>query len=344
MKRIKYYDFLRVVCFLFIIFYHMTIQLVINGIYSVEEVGSFYCNSNMHIAKLAVAVFFMLSGAGLTIGAEKGFELGKFYKKRFIRLLIPFYVTTLLYQAVYYAVYRTFRVNGDAPVWRIVFTVLGMDEWVSMHGIQTFSTGIGEWFLGLLILLYLVFPLFRYCMQKAPKLFFVFMTCVYMVVVYHYEADVPPIHMSAVAKGYEFVIGMYLGKYFQKFPDKYCLFSVPVTVFFFACDRTLPINEAVKITVFAVAFFVSFSYLEPLLERRECRLVSFVSGISYELFLVHHMIIYMVTPRLAIYVAGIKRVTALYLLEGALMLFFALIVKFCSDFFIKKIHTKVKIN
>lgn len=57
MKRIKYYDLLRVVCFCFIIFYHMMVQLTINGIYPNEKISTFYSNVNMHIATLAVAVF-----------------------------------------------------------------------------------------------------------------------------------------------------------------------------------------------------------------------------------------------------------------------------------------------
>ena len=348
--RIRYYDLLRVVCFLFILFYHMTVQLGLNGIYSVEEVGSFYSNSNMHIATLAVAVFFMLSGAGLSVAAAREFDILKFYRRRFVRLLIPFYVADVVYQIVYRLVNGSFRVNEEAPLWRILFTVLGMDEWISMHGIATFATGIGEWFLGLLLLFYLLFPLFRWCMQKFPVVFFVIVTGIYLLFAYQYQAgnlsDIlpgnPPIHMCAVPKAYEFIIGMYFGKYFRRFPKYGVFLSVPVTVFFFLFPNPVPVNTAMKITILAVSFFASFSYLEPLLQKAGQSLIwrgiALASGISYEIFLVHHMIIYMVTPRLAIYVAGIKRVLALYALEGLLMLVFAVIVKLCSDFLIAKIR------
>jgi len=37
-------------------------------------------------------VFFMLSGASLSYTAKENFSLAKYYKKRFLRILIPFYI------------------------------------------------------------------------------------------------------------------------------------------------------------------------------------------------------------------------------------------------------------
>ena len=171
MKRIKYFDLLRIVCFSFIIFYHMMVQLQINGIYPSEKVSPYFSNANMHIATLAVAVFFMLSGAGLAYTTKENFELKKFYQKRFIRLLIPFYIVIVIYAIVLAIIDPYFKVNHlvGVPKWRIIFTVLGIDEWVSMHNIATFSLGIGEWFLGALIILYVLFPVFRFLMLKMVK-------------------------------------------------------------------------------------------------------------------------------------------------------------------------------
>lgn len=152
MKRIRYFDLLRCTCFCFIIFYHLLFQLYLSGICPVERLNPLFSNSNMHLATLGVAVFFMLSGASLSYTAKENFSLAKYYKKRFLRILIPFYILYIVY--FLFLLFQSHSVHNifpeGIPAWRIVFTFLGMDSWVSMHGISTFSLTIGEWFLGCL--------------------------------------------------------------------------------------------------------------------------------------------------------------------------------------------------
>ena len=66
-KRIRYYDLLRILCTAFIIYYHMMIELIIEDIYPSEQISPLFSTPNISIATLGVAVFFILSGAGLII-------------------------------------------------------------------------------------------------------------------------------------------------------------------------------------------------------------------------------------------------------------------------------------
>ena len=154
MKRIRYFDLLRCISFCFIIFYHMISQLYFSRLFPLDKVLPFYENDNMNIAMLGVAVFFILSGAGLAYSTGENFDIRRFYKKRFIRILIPFYITYISY--FIYKVITTGSFTSFFPpetsAWKIIFTFFGMDEWISQHGIHTFSLGIGEWFLGALII------------------------------------------------------------------------------------------------------------------------------------------------------------------------------------------------
>jgi len=100
MKRIKHFDVVRVICFILIIYYHMIAQLPANGICTYVDIWPFVANANMQMGTFAVAVFFMISGASLIYTTKDKFQLGKFYLKRYIRLLIPFYVVTFLYYIV----------------------------------------------------------------------------------------------------------------------------------------------------------------------------------------------------------------------------------------------------
>lgn len=336
MKRVKYYDLLRVVCFCFIILYHMLIQLYLSGICTNEQVSVYFSNSNMHIATLAVAVFFMLSGAGLACSTKKEINIKQFYKKRFLRLLIPFYIVSVLYFIC--RVIKAKSLLGAIPVgvpkWRIIFTFLGMDEWINMHGIPTFTQGIGEWFLGALVVLYLLFPLFRYLMLKHKKLFLTAATCIYIVVIYNYSSAVP-MHMSIILKGYEFIIGMYFGMYMTRPKTKWMVLTVPVVAFFFTCPKALGFNTALMITVLAVAFFVSFSYFEPILDKYKVTLFDRLGKYSYELFLVHHAVIYAVTPVACRYINGKWSILLLFVIQLIIMVPCTLVVKFASDRIIK---------
>ena len=57
-----------------IIYFHMLKELQALEIYSAEAIHHFYKNPNANIAKLAVAVLFMLSGAGLALGTQTSLD------------------------------------------------------------------------------------------------------------------------------------------------------------------------------------------------------------------------------------------------------------------------------
>ena len=103
-------------------------------------------------------------------------------------------------------------------------------------------------FLGCLILLYLIFPLLRFFMIKSEKFFFIIATGIYLIVLFHYDFSVP-IHMNFFLKGYEFVIGMMIGYYHEKFNPKWIFLSLPVVIFFVLCPFALPISTGLKITI-----------------------------------------------------------------------------------------------
>lgn len=343
MKKIRYYDLLRIISFCFIIFYHMMIQLQISGIYPPEKVSRFFMNDNMHIATLAVAVFFMLSGACLAYTTKDNFSIKEFYKKRFLKTLIPFYMVSLAYY-VFKAISYHSLVNMYAnkiPAWRIIYTLLGLDGWIDMHYIPTFTLGVGEWFLGALLILYLVFPLLRYLMTKYKVLFLCIATCIYIYVAYNYTSVVP-IHMNLILKGYEFILGMYLGSYLNSVHSKWMVLSVPVVVFFFTSNTALNCNTALKITILALAFFISFSYLENILCKWKLKGLDLLSGLSYELFLVHHIVIYEITPRTSEYVTSKLSVLVLFIVQLLLMVILALLLKWISSKLIQLILKKRK--
>lgn len=126
-------------------------------------IPSFYLGA--YLGDIGVSLFFMISGASLMISNEHT-ELGMFYKKRALSiypmLWIAFIATTAL----------TFILDGkiaDVPVWKLIFSFIGYDGYLSTLGLIHGSFYIiGEWFLGCIISIYIIWPLLRNGIQKAP--------------------------------------------------------------------------------------------------------------------------------------------------------------------------------
>jgi peptidoglycan/LPS O-acetylase OafA/YrhL len=319
------------------------IQLYINDLYGVEVLNPYFSNANMHIAKLAVAIFFMLSGAGLMLSTKENINYKQFYIKRFLRLMIPFYIVNILY-FIYRAIQAgsiSVLISGKAP-WKIILGILGIDEWLTLYNFSGFSQGIGEWFLGCLIILYVLFPLFRKCLLKNNLLFLTIVIAFYIFVIYNYNSSVA-MHQSIWIKGCEFIFGMYLGLFWEKIDKRWMVVTVPVVVFYFKSNTALTINTALSTTIFALAFFVSFSFLENVLQKSKYvyGIISFFSDCSYELFLIHHIVIYNLTPVAVPYIRTKMGVILLFIAELILMSVLTFVIKVISDWVIKFIRHRL---
>ena len=345
MKRIRYFDILRIISTAFVIWYHLIIQLAVDGIAPQSSLDPFYSNANMHLATLAVSVFFMLSGACQMVSSKNDLHPGNYYKKRFLTLLVPFYVTYLLY--LVFTAFRhpeTIAFFRTLPKKRILYTLLGMDEWISMHGTPTFSLHIGDWFLGCLMVLTILFPILRLLMLKAGHLLMAAATVCFVVLSMKYDAFCArfsitvPWNMSLLFKGYEFLLGMYLALELPKLPKPWRWAAAALVLLFFACPVAVPGKDVLKTTVFALCFFIAVSLAEPLLQKNSGQFLAKCSAFTYPLFLVHHIVIYEITPLAKPYLSGAKSTVLLFVLELAVMTALAFLVQFLSRTVTKKIR------
>ena len=343
MKRVRYFDLLRVICFCLVVLFHMMIQLNLDGMFAIEMIEPWFVNANIHIGILSVTLFFMLSGASLMISTKDHMDCRQFYIKRFLRLMFPFYFVNICWFII-----RAIRagsvfalIEGIAP-WKIILGVLGIDEWLTLYGVSGFSQGIGEWFLGCLIILYVLFPLFRKLRLKNKILFLVAAIAVYGVVVCGYSSSVP-VYQNILVKGCEFIFGMYLGMYWERLDRKVLVISLPVVIFYFTATVSIGIDIALNTTICALAFFVTVSFTEALLQKSVYfyKLIAFLSGCSYELFLVHHLVIYTLTPAAKPYMHNNTHVLILFVAELAVMGVLTLVVKYICDFCIKRIGRRM---
>ena len=337
MRKVRYFDVLRVFAFALIIYFHMLMELVEVNYFTLEGVGRAYCSPNLHISMLAVALFFMLSGACLYVSTDKDtFSAKEFYLKRFQRILIPYYIVYLMYLC-----FKLVTLGGFDGVftiyiapWRWVFTLLGLDEYVSMLGFPTFTLGIGEWFLGCLILVYAVFPLIRQLMRRFGSWFMVAATICYIIYVLNYPF-VHGIHTDFFAKLYEFLLGMYLARYLKPvkgLPAAVCLALVLAFIFW---PVSFPIALGFKITLLAAIIFVGTSFFEPYLQKTDMTAINAIVKYSFEIYLVHHAVIFAMTD----YAGAAGLITSPFAI--ACLTIAELIVIVLLAIFVKKLSTAI---
>ncbi len=104
-----------------------------------------------------VDVFMVLSGLGLYYSFTKTPNCKAFWKKRFIKILIPYVIVVLLYAFVYVGYFKN--------------ATLGSYLWA--YSLVSFFTdaSLSIWFISAILLLYLIFPLLYVLLDKKTTLF-----------------------------------------------------------------------------------------------------------------------------------------------------------------------------
>ena len=301
-KRYNFMSVLRVLSMLTIVFYHMLITLYIYGIRQIDSIRFFFENANMHIAKIGVCLFFMLSGCGLMLGSkDKKLDIKKFFIGRFKKILIPFYIVYVCYFVFLLftkeiSLYNTFGTKEIKP-YSFIFTLLGMDAYLENFKVPTCSLGIGEWFLGCLILIYILYPLLRMAMLKNKYVTMAVATLYYVLMNVFYSRipvfEGVPMYMNMAIKIYDFILGLFLAMVIEDIPKFALYISIVVNLFFVLCPVTLPGVDSYQIPIQCLSIFIIFSFLEKVFDKFSffMKVIGILAAFSYEYFLVHHIVI-----------------------------------------------------
>ncbi len=296
-------DVLRLLAMAGIVYYHMVVALYLKGIRQLESVSVLYENSNMHIAKVCVGLFFMMSGAGLMLSSKErsDFSLKEYYKSRFIKILIPFYVVYALYLVTFIALTgETLSSIYQRKVYPVcfIFTILGMDSYLSSYGVPTYALGIGEWFLGALVMMYIIFPFLRWALLKNKWITLGVSVAYYIVILLTYPymsyAATNPGFVNFTVKVFDFFMGMFLVTVLERIPKRsFMAVCGCIMLFFVFWPNRLPIDDSLMILIQIVSIFLIFNGLEGLFSKvpKVMKAVALLCSYTYVFFLVHHVII-----------------------------------------------------
>ncbi len=164
-ERIDSFDFMRSATAWIIVIYHFA--CICNTTPQYGNFPLFYTHANgVWGENTSVNIFFMLSGASLFYNypKQKFSDLKHYYFARFKGLFPMFYI---LWFFLYYQKATTagnLFYNGSPK--SMLLTLFGMDGYLSYRYPQNYYF-IGEWFLGALALLYLLYPLLTFCMEHC---------------------------------------------------------------------------------------------------------------------------------------------------------------------------------
>ena len=155
-ERIESFDFMRSVTAWIIVIYHFA--CICNTTPQYGNFPLFYTHANgVWGENTSVNIFFMLSGASLyyNYSSLKFSSLKTYYWGRFKGLFPMFYMLWffLFYQKAVTG--GTLFYNGSPKT--MLLTLCGMDGYLSYRYPQNYYF-IGEWFLGALVCLYLLYP------------------------------------------------------------------------------------------------------------------------------------------------------------------------------------------
>ena len=288
-QRLFYLDFVRAFATIVILLTHYNAIYLWAGIPEKAVITTRVCN--LYIGDFGVSLFLIISGAALMYVYEEQLDLKTFYKKRFLNIFPMFWIAYVI------AFLINFYINGnvgDAPKVNIIFSILGIDQYLSAFGVKTFSL-VGEWFLGFIMIVYILFPLLRKGVNDYRKITMVIVGVIYVCSVMFLDQS-----YIITMRLPEILFGMIFVKYIKRVNSYVASLALVVCVLNTVLKPQFNGNlqtTYVGICAFLILVFIA-QYINCKVIKNIC---SMICKYSYPCFIVHHRILLRVTSHFDIY-------------------------------------------
>lgn len=291
-ERILYLDVIRIVGFFVVTAYHFTMQVAGNGI-EAAYIDLYVGFNSFRWASIAVFCFFMVSGAALIYQYEDKLQLKEYYKKRFLGTFPLFW---LAYLFAFLERFYHEKSMPEAPKATFILSIIGMDGYLKEYGDNFYL--IGEWFLGAIIILYILFPLYRSIMCKNIYILpLVFLGAGMWVFFYNPFQIIP--EKNPIVYSMYFVLGMLLEMLRKRSGQKAALLGrriagavgAGVYVLVYMIERVHHfINPYCRTFILAMAFYLAaMEFSTWIKSERAQRMIAAIGRHSFAYFLIHHV-------------------------------------------------------
>ena len=200
-------DIIRALAFLMIFLFHF--NMMAQSLSIQTSFPLFVRTASQSHGELGVGLFLALSGIVLVNSFERsGQKLSTFYKKRFFAIFPLFY-------ACYFITYLWIDLpTGNLLSRHMIWTLFGFDGFLQIRGVTT-CYRVGEWYIGVILIYYVLFPFLYKLIKKAPLIFGACLLVFYAIFIPFYPFS---FHQGAsvLCRLPEFVLGIYFAMYMKK--------------------------------------------------------------------------------------------------------------------------------
>ena len=317
--RIFYLDLIRALATLLIVLTHFNFHLRDHGggyVLTFEPFG-------IYVGALGVSLFLIISGAALTLTYRRPINLKRFYWKRFLNIYPMFWTAWVLGTLYYFIIYNG-RPPNAAPARSFIFTLLGIDGLAVNFHFRTMYL-LGEWFLGFILLYYVVFPLLLWAIDRFPVITGVVLLAAYAATVVIMPRHFPDYRSAMIltTRLPELAFGSYFVRYVRRVHGATVIPAAAVLAVCAMLPEEIP--EDVGTTIVGISAFLILVVVGRYVAIQPVRaLVSLIARYSYPIFLVHHVVILLVLQKVDVY--GFYPLQRYMLLAAEFVLIFALSV------------------
>ncbi len=284
-KRLFYLDFVRAIAVIFIVLWHFNTTINEFGIdcFNLSRTLRLNCD----IGQIGVTIFFILSGASLMYTYKDDLEIKSYFRKRFFSIYPMFWIA---YGAAFlYFFYKNGMINRQVQTYKSIFTVLGLDGYLYNLTSPNYYI-LGEWFLGCIIIFYMIFPILRKLILKYPKSTFAIFTLYYICITQLYSGTLR-IDWNLLIRIYDILLGMYFVLYINKIKFNKYIFVGALLSSIILLKWQLVIKPIYLMMLSGGSVFIVLIYLGKKVNNKHLiNIINNLSKYSYAIFLVHHVI------------------------------------------------------
>ena len=290
MERKKGLDFVRVISAFGIVAYHFYCH-------SSSAYKLFLDHANGAWGVALNYLFFALSGLVLHLkyAEQESWNIKAFYYKRWKSMLPAYWIVFLyVFSMNVFAFGKVFYL--DIPKSTLVLTLIGMDGYVKW--VKPTYHAVGEWFLGAVLVAYAVYPVMRrviVCRYQWLKYAVLALLVTLYAVVLRVDCGGLPAAVNPVVCLLAFFIGNLLASKFSYLKKKWVYIPAAAVLTGLALIPMGGSDVTKAMIVGLVLLVVLYNIGEGVCKWKPVNsVVSFLSVITYPVFLLHHNIIYMV--------------------------------------------------
>lgn len=291
-ERLIYLDVIKAIALIFVFSCHFTRSLEANGV-------GFVCKVlpdqifDLYIGSFGVTLFFIASGASLMYVYGEKLEWKTYLKKRFTGIYPMFWIA--FFAATLISFFRDGGIREGVPGWKIIYSILGIDGNTLWWGPNFYR--LGEWFLSVIIALYLLFPLLRIAVKKFPAVTMTASLAVSGLCILFFHTKMP-VDCFVFARVAEFVFGMLMIWYCPKVKFwQFCAgAALVIAAAVFNPGRYNALIQTILIGIGAY-WGLGYVFQKIPLGRVLTEIVEFLAACSYAFFLTHHYLLEWMTER-----------------------------------------------